>query len=106
MKKLGREQVWKTENVGDAEDWNCTAKAAIIAREHKEWAKGIAEKPKLRTYKLLKSKLCFEEYLSLVPNAKHRRVITMFRSDTNDLRRAGMRRSSPCQLKIASVCSV
>ena len=55
---LGLEEVWEGERVGPAEEWGPIIKSAIAAREEREWAREMSEKPKL------KSKLSFEPYLN------------------------------------------
>jgi len=42
-------------------------------------------KPKLRTYRLLKDRLCFEDYLTH-PDVRARETMTRLRGGTNELR--------------------
>ena len=82
---LGLEEVWEGERVGPAEEWGPIIKSAIAAREEREWAREMSEKPKLRTYRKLKSKLSFEPYLNC-GDSWRRSLVTMIRGGTNMLR--------------------
>ena len=82
---LGLEEVWEGERVGPAEEWGPIIKSAIAAREEREWAREMSEKPKLRTYRKLKSKLSFEPYLNC-GDSWRRSLMTMMRGGTNMLR--------------------
>ena len=66
-------------------DWNRLIKEKIQLREQERWWKEMKEKPKLRTYRLIKTKLTFEDYLRS-DDTKGRKLMTRLRSGTNFLR--------------------
>ena len=49
------------------------------------WKNDLTEKPKLRTYKLIKTNFGIESYLSLVTKKKYRNAITRFRASSHTL---------------------
>ena len=84
--ELGLGEKWKTQTVNeDANVWNNLLKEKLQLREQERWWKKVNEKPKLRTYRLVKTKLAFEDYLKS-DDLKGRRLLTRLRSGSNFLR--------------------
>ena len=63
MCELELEREWKTERIGDEDDWNELIRERIHEREEKEWKTSCELKPKLRTYRAMKQQLRTEPYL-------------------------------------------
>ena len=83
--KLGKywdkQDGWKS----DAEMWRGKVARQIQHREQEEWRGRMQKKSKLRTYRGFKRKLERENYL-LEGTAMQRKVMTMIRGGSNDLR--------------------
>ena len=65
--------------------WRSIVWKKIQDREQVEWRKRMDNKPKLRTYRVMKRELETEKYLD-EGTAQQRRVMVMMRGGTNDLR--------------------
>jgi len=63
LESLGLEHIWNQDGLSEEEYklWPATIKEKIQQREEKAWRVAMQSKPKLRTYRLLKNNLCFEE---------------------------------------------
>ena len=87
MRDLGLELPWMTfADFTEAKPkWRSTVVKKIQGKEQREWRERMEGKPKLRTYRMVKQKLEREDYL-LEGTAGQRRVMTMIRGGTNDLR--------------------
>ena len=86
LMELGLGEKWLNQAVSEnGSEWNKLIEERIQQREERRWGKRIKEKPKLRTYRLVKTKLTFEEYLK-TDDVKGRRLLTRLRSGTNFLR--------------------
>ena len=86
LMELGLGEKWMNQAVSEnGSEWNKLIEERIQQREERRWRKRIKEKPKLRTYRLVKTKLTFEEYLK-TDDVKGRRLLTRLRSGTNFLR--------------------
>ena len=86
LKELGLGRFWETQQVEESKDeWNKLIEKRIQTREQDKWWKAVRESPKLRTYRLVKTKLQFEEYLNN-DDQKGRRILARLRSGTNSLR--------------------
>ena len=59
-------QVWDSEEVGTKSNWNTTVGRSLRNREVSEWKTRMANKPKLRLYRVLKLDLNREEYLGML----------------------------------------
>ena len=81
---LGLRKEWEEEKVGTKAQWGATLTKAIGEREEKLWRKEVEQKPKLRTYRLLKTKLSFEPYLNC-GDAWRRGLVAALRCGTNML---------------------
>ena len=94
--ELGLEEKWEKQTVIESNDeWNRLIKEKIQLREQERWWKEMKEKPKLRTYRLIKTKLTFEDYLRS-DDTKGRKLMTRLRSGTNFLRIETGRREGLC----------
>ncbi len=67
------------------DEWNRLIEERIQNREQKLWWKTVNERPKLRTYRKVKTILTFEDYLKN-NDEKGRRLLAKIRSGTNFLR--------------------
>ena len=87
MQSIGLEHVWSQDGLSEEESklWHATLQAKIQHREEEAWRKAMQGKPKLRTYRLLKDRLCFEDYLTH-PDVRARETMTRLRGGTNELR--------------------
>lgn len=85
LKELGLEHIWESENFGSRNDWEVVIRATIKEKEEKFWLARLQEKPKLRLYRQIKTKLRMEDYLNEMNRDKHRQL-TMLRGGTNHLR--------------------
>src|SRR6185437_5891458 len=71
LEDLGLSQHWEKqttynlEQKGIPEKWNTIIRGRIHQREEKSWRESCLERPKLRTYVQLKTRLCDETYLDL-----------------------------------------
>jgi hypothetical protein len=84
LKSIGRELEWEVEYTGGAQ-WLKGLKEDIAQREEeKEWKKRVDLKPRLRSYRLIKEKLKFEDYLEYTSGMRRRAIVEM-RSGANDL---------------------
>ena len=87
LQSIGLEHVWSQDGLSEEESklWHATLQAKIQHREEEAWRKAMQGKPKLRTYRLLKDRLCFEDYLTH-PDVRARETMTRLRGGTNELR--------------------
>ena len=86
LEQLGLGQVWASEQIGASQaGWISQVKAVIKDREQKLWRLEVEHKPKLRLYANLKTNLEPELYLGH-ENFRNRRLFTMLRCGTNNLR--------------------
>ena len=84
LTELQLAHIWESEATGPASAWQVLIREAIKAREIAAWDSGIEKKPKLRTYRTLKTAFGREDYLALPP--QQRSIIAVMRSGTNSLR--------------------
>jgi hypothetical protein len=82
--ELGLGHIWSSGEVGSAKDWEKVAFHCIEARERREWKRGVEKKDKLRLYRVLKTELRREAYLTLP--LERRRRFTELRCGTHGLR--------------------
>ena len=95
--------IWSSESVGSSKDWEKVIYSCIQARELQAWKDGLQNKPKLRLYRLLKSQLRREEYLTLP--LETRRRLTELRSGTHCLRvETGRWEGEPLEDRVCRVC--
>ena len=92
---LGR--FWTTGFLGTKQAWKRLVVTSIRAREERRWRNLVQKRERLRTYRLIKNELRFEQYLDHVDGADLRRLV-QFRSGVNDLevergRRKGLLRA-------------
>ena len=85
LAELDLREIWDTEEIGDLRKWSSKVSREIAARERRNWLQRVSEKEKLRTYRLFKTELRYEDYLDQVPVFKQRREISKLRCATNDL---------------------
>lgn len=83
LEELGLSEWW--ESHGISYSFENKLKKCIHNRELTLWLEGLHKKPKLRLYKVLKSDIQFEDYLSNVTNSTARREVTKLRGGTNRL---------------------
>ncbi len=78
-------EYWEKQEVKEKKDeWNRLIEERIQDREQKLWWKTVNERPKLRTYRKVKTILTFEDYLNN-NDEKGRRLLAKIRSGTNFL---------------------
>jgi len=78
--------LWATEEIGDLKGWCVTAKMWLRDSEQKRWESKVARMPKLRLYRMMKTKFGFEDYLTHIKVVNQRKIFSKFRSGTNELR--------------------
>ena len=87
LKEYGLEDAWVKGTTGMMmKEWKVRVSTAIKSYEAKKWTEEIEQKPKLRTYKVLKKSLEEEEYVMKNRISEGRRLMTDMRSGTNGLR--------------------
>jgi hypothetical protein len=103
LREMGKEVDWAVEYVqGGA--WIQGVRERIQQREEKEWQTRMGEKPRLRTYRLVKEKLEHERYLDCTTGAK-RRALVELRSGANDLEiEMGRRRNKEVKDRVCEEC--
>ena len=75
-------------------------------REVTEWLNGVHTKPKLITYRTLKSELSLEDYLSNIKDNVARREYTKLRGGTNRLKvEVGRWEKLPFEQRLCEVCA-
>lgn len=85
LKDLHLEHIWQSEQPQLGSNFSRLVKKLIEQKAESEWQERVQKKPKLRTYRKLKSKLIVEDYVVELDLAK-RRQLTMRRGGTNKLR--------------------
>ena len=87
MTEIGLEEVWKKGKLTkeEAKEWDGVLREKIHEHEQQQWQARMKQKPKLRTYRILKTKLTFEEYLT-TRDKEARQLMTRLRGGTNELR--------------------
>src|SRR3954447_19594425 len=87
LKSMDMEEAWDNNALeqSEAKQWRSTVKTKIREREEMQWRERMQQKPKLRTYRQLKTELRFEEYLK-TRDREAREVMTRLRGGTNELR--------------------
>ena len=85
LEQLNLTEYWESNKAEEEDKWKELVRKRIHEREEKQWLSDIKEKPKLRTYIKLKSKLEQEQYLFL-RDRKGVPELTKLRSGTNRLR--------------------
>ena len=84
--ELGMEDYWKEQRVKETRgEWGELVSKKIQEREQREWRLTIQERPRLRTYRLVKKNLEYESYLDIEDEAG-RKALARLRSGTNVLR--------------------
>ena len=64
--ELGLGDYWEEQAVKESKgEWGELISKKIHEREQKVWWRTVLERPKLRTYRLFKKKLEFEQYLEI-----------------------------------------
>ena len=80
------EGYWREQRVKETRgEWGELISKKIQEREQREWRLKIQERPKLRTYRLVKKKMEYENYLDIADEAG-RKALARLRSGTNELR--------------------
>ena len=103
LKGIDRELEWEIEYMGGAR-WLQELKEDIGKREEKEWQARVAAKPRLRSYRLIKEKLEFENYLDCT-SGKQRKALVEMRSGANDLEvEMGRRRQEEVKNRMCREC--
>ena len=84
--ELGMEDYWKKQRVNETrEEWGELVSKKIQEREQRDWWLAVQERPKLRTYKMVKKKMEYESYLDIEDDAG-RKAMARMRSGTSVLR--------------------
>ena len=83
---LNLAQVWDSEEVGTKSNWKTIIGRSLKSRELREWKARMANKPKLRLYRVLKLDLIREDYLDMDITFAQRKALTSMRSGTHVLR--------------------
>jgi hypothetical protein len=88
FKSIGMEQTWLNNTLTEEEEasFRVTVRDRITAREEAQWHARMQNKPKLRTYRQLKSKLCFQHNYLTRQDREARELMTRLRGGTNELR--------------------
>ena len=88
FKSIGMEQTWLNNTLTEEEEasFRVTVRDRITAREEAQWLARMQNKPKLRTYRRLKTKLCFQHNYLTRQDREAREVMTRLRGGTNELR--------------------
>ena len=88
LKSMGMEEVWDTNELSqeEARHWRITIKEKIQEREETLWRERMQHKPKLRTYRQVKTKMRFEHSYLTTRDREAREVMTRLRGGTNELR--------------------
>lgn len=99
MKEVGLEEDWNYKFFDeDKEVWKRKVIERIQEREQREWRERMSKKDKLRTYRKVKNELRMEQYLRETKGKRNqRRVMTMMRGGSNDLR---IERGRYCDLSV------
>ena len=80
------EEYWKEQRVKETRgEWGELVSKKIQEREQREWRLTTQERPRLRTYRLVKKNLEYESYLDIEDEAG-RKALARLRSGTNVLR--------------------
>ena len=82
LQELNLEEYWERDKAEEEDKWKKLVQERIHEREEKKWLNDMKHKPKLRTYRKIKSRLEQEKYLLL----RDRNELTRLRSGTNRLR--------------------
>ena len=85
LQKLNLEEEWRTEEVGDEDEWNEKVREHIHEFEQIKWRTQCLLKPKLRTYVTLKKELKVEPFLGVYHRGGTPELVKM-RGGTNRLR--------------------
>ena len=85
LQKLNLEEEWRTEEVGDEDEWNEKVREHIHEFEQIKWRTQCLLKPKLRTYVTLKKELKVEPFLGVYHRGGIPELVKM-RGGTNRLR--------------------
>jgi len=81
------------------------AKASIWEKMQQDWLNDVNAKPKLRTYKLYKTELAVENYVSMNLNRQERSVVAQFRSGILPLRvETGRFRGEAVEERLCTFC--
>ena len=86
LEKLKLEHLWASEQIGKFKDWVIFINACVKRSETDLWQHKLSESRKLRTYRLLKTELRQEEYLSWQLPTHQRSQYARLRSGTHQLR--------------------
>lgn len=88
LTELGMQDTWNTNALTrkEAKKWRDTIREKIRAREETQWLARMQNKPKLRTYRQLKTKLHFEHSYLTTRDREAREVMMRLRGGTNELR--------------------
>ncbi len=86
LKELDLGEHWERQEVRERKkEWNEKIRRRIQTREEAHWWMKVEESAKLRTYRTVKNKLIWEEYLK-IDDEKGRKEMAKIRSGTNELR--------------------
>ena len=86
LKELDLGEHWERQEVRERKkEWNEKIRRRIQTREEAHWWRKVEESDKLRTYRTVKTKLIWEEYLK-IDDEKGRKEMAKIRSGTNELR--------------------
>jgi hypothetical protein len=86
LAKLDLGHLWRTEQIGELKDWTSLVMASVKQSDQDLWSAEVQKKRKLRTYSLIKTDLCREEYLSWEITGKQRLLYAQLRSGSHQLR--------------------
>jgi hypothetical protein len=105
LEDLNLGHIWENEQIGDYKSWCSNVKERIRDKERKDWLARVVQAPKLRTYKLLKSQLKFDDHLLEITEVEHRRQFTRLRSGTHDLAIDANRKYEEVAKRICLLCA-
>ena len=86
LNKFDLGHLWKSELIGELNDWEARIQACVRQYDQDIWASAVQMKPKLRTYKMLKAGVRREEYLSWEITDEQRVLYARLRSGSHQLR--------------------
>jgi len=105
LSELNLAHLWESEEIGALKDWTTLAVACVKKNELACWKGQMWLKPKLRFYRLLKTSLKREEYLSWEIPEECRRIVTQMRCGTHPLQvEVGRWSGRPLEERLCRVC--
>jgi len=83
--RYGFTYVWYCQEIGDPEAFLYSFKQRLHDCAFQDWCADVSDSPKLTCYASLKTTLCLEKYLTVIPHKHLRRAMTQFRCSVHPL---------------------